>query len=228
MSKFFWGALALVLLAGCEEHFNVIRTGNPDYERVWVGTLDAVSDHLMITHADKLKGVILARSDTEWARTEARIEIIPYKSQYDVKAIVREQKLKVFLRPSGLKTSDREDFIRPKPELEQAILRGVNDRVGQPELEPVPEWVHAPSRAPVEVEEPAPKPKKPKKAAKPAKKPGKKAPAKPTPKKPAQETPKESTKKPAKKSAAKPATKSAAKAAKKSATESPETKGAKK
>jgi len=125
MKKRIFLLLLLTVACGCARPYNVLRTNNPNYDHVWTGTIDAVSNYLIVVNADKDKGLIVARSRSQWVRTEATVQITKVENQHDVKVTVNEQKIQVFLRPSGLKSAERVVPIRENKELEKKMLRDI-------------------------------------------------------------------------------------------------------
>jgi len=169
-------AVCLLLFSvGCAPKAR-ISTYNPNFEEVWLGTLDAVSDHLHIEQAQKERGLIVAGTDTRWVRTEAQIEIIERAGQYDVHAKAKDQKLRVLMNPAGLRTGQETDLLRERPDFAEKLLEHIKKRVGASSFAMKKESTKKPSKKtetkakpkPKTESKPKPKPKpKPKAEAKP-------------------------------------------------------------
>ena len=155
----FWAVSFALATAGCATTPTVtFRTGNADPERVWVGTLDAVSNYLHVDSADRQKGLIEARSDGLWERNLARIQLQKDGNQYNVTVGAYVQASKIMTRPSGLLAGQEDHLSDLNTGLRDTLVREIKARLGVPKNLAAAQAAPAPS--------PAPSPKeKPKKAA---------------------------------------------------------------
>ncbi|MEW6356765.1 MAG: hypothetical protein AB1696_10585 [Planctomycetota bacterium] len=119
---------AFLFCAGCAQE-SVYSTRNSDFDEVWLGTLDAVTDHLNVHSADTENGIIIARSDTRWERSEAQVNLVKHKGRYTVAAKARDEKLRVLLKPSGLRTGEETDVMGRNKDLEGELIESVKKRV---------------------------------------------------------------------------------------------------
>jgi len=135
------GRLRLLLLAtsvtlvaaGCATTTTTtFHTGNSDSDQVWVGTLDAVSNYLNVALADREKGTIEARSDGQWERNLARIEIRRNANQYDITVGGYVETSKVLTRPSGLRAGEEEHLSDLNTGLRDALVTEIKQRLAVP------------------------------------------------------------------------------------------------
>ena len=123
-------AALLFLCVGCAEK-NVYFTQNPNFDEVWLGSLDAVSDHLHVHNADTQSGVILASSDTRWVRSEAKVDLVKFEGKYSVVTKARDEKLRVLLKPSGLRTGEETQILGRNENLERKLAKAIKLRLPQ-------------------------------------------------------------------------------------------------
>ncbi|NOZ19728.1 MAG: hypothetical protein GXP25_01430 [Planctomycetes bacterium] len=121
-------AAVFLFCVGCAQE-NVYFTQNPNFDEVWLGTLDAVSDYLHVENANTETGVIIARSDTRWLRSEAKVDVIKDRGVYSVVTKARDEKLRVLLKPSGLRTGEETDLLGQNKGLERKLIKNIKRRV---------------------------------------------------------------------------------------------------
>ena len=125
-------AISMTLtFAGCATTpTTTIHTGSADLEHVWVGTLDAVSNYLHVDRADRQKGLIEARSDGQWERNLAQIEIRENANQYDVTIGAYVEASKMLLRPSGVRAGEEEHLSDLNTGLRDTLVAEIKQRLG--------------------------------------------------------------------------------------------------
>ncbi len=149
--------IVAVGVAGCTTApTRTVHTGNANRDQVWIGTLDVVSNYLHVAVAEREKGYIEARSDGQWSRQLAKIQIAENAGQYDVTIGAYIETAKVLTRPSGLRAAEEEHLSDLDSGLRDRLVWEVEKRLN------VPKKVKLAAGP-----EPAPKPAAPKAEAKP-------------------------------------------------------------